>query len=348
MKPSITAKRREGAKRSAGWQLAFGIWFGLGGTAFAQSDGLIGLQGGQANLALSREKKGCVVSFRSQTGLELAAGEQKGLRLFTLSFSQQAQPTGAVFLASNHDAAAFSSELRKEADGSCAALTYEGFPKGVARVACTVRTRPGDALTRWGIRIEMQDGWVLEKVQYPFVTLAAKLGVSDEDDAAVVGSAKGGVISKPGAMQIGRRPWFGQPGTLAAAFGCYYDDCAGFYTAAEDAKGYPKELTLERTKAGVEFSWSRFCCASGADEQAYDVVTACFEGAEGVPAGWRDAADLYKRWALKQPWCATPFARREDLPAWLREGPSMVRFNREWLAEPERIERWVKEVWHRH
>ncbi len=120
--------------------MACGIWFGLGWTAFAQSDELIGLQGGQANLALSREKKGCVVSFRSPAGVELAGDAQKGLRLFTLSFSQQAQPTGAVFLASNHDAAAFSAELRKEADGSCATLTYEGFPQGVARVACTVRT----------------------------------------------------------------------------------------------------------------------------------------------------------------------------------------------------------------
>lgn len=65
MRPIETGKRREGTQRTVGWRLACGIWFGLGWTAFAQSDELIGLQGGQANLALSREKKGCVVSFRS-------------------------------------------------------------------------------------------------------------------------------------------------------------------------------------------------------------------------------------------------------------------------------------------
>lgn len=92
------------------------------------------------------------------------------------------------------DAATFSAEV-KEAGGACATLVYEGFAKGVARVVCTVRTRPDDLLDgALGHRRAMQDGWVLEKVQYPFVTLAPRLGTNGEDDAAVVGSAKGGLI----------------------------------------------------------------------------------------------------------------------------------------------------------
>lgn len=90
---------------------------------------------------------------------------------------------------------------------------------------------------------------------------------------------------------------------------------AGFYTAAEDGTGCPKDLILTRTAAGVEFSWHRPCFATGADVQAYDVVTAAFGGSDGEPADWRDAADLYKAWALTQPWCASPTIRASASPS---------------------------------
>jgi len=305
------------------------------------------LTNARMSLALGREEKGAVVSLKTGEGVELAA-VPKAPSLFALSFSQQAQPTGDVAQAWSKDAATFSAEVKEEAGGACATLVYEGFAKGVARVVCTVRTRPDDAMARWGIAVQMQDGWVLEKVQYPFVTLAPRLGTNGEDDAAVVGSAKGGIIRNPGAMKVGSNVSISQPGNMAAQFGCYYDDRAGFYTAAEDGQGHPKDLLLARSPAGVEFSWFRPCYAAGTETQAYEVVMTTFAGAGGEPAGWRDAADLYKAWAQKQAWCAVPFAQRSDLPAWLREAPVMVRFGREWLAEPERIERWLTQYWQKH
>ncbi len=302
------------------------------------------VRGERIALTLGRAEKGAVVSLKTRAGAELAM-PAKGARLFSLTFSQAAQPPGEPLVLSSQDAAAFDAEVRDEAGGSRATLTYEGFAKGVARVVCTVRAKPGDPMARWGIAVQMRDGWALEKVQYPFVTLAAPLGPSGEDDAAVVGGAKGGVIRRPGAMKAGSSVSISQPGNMAAQFGCYYDDRGGFYTAAEDGRGHPKDLIVTRTAAGVEFSWLRPCFATGAETQAYDVVTSAFAGAEGEPAGWRDAADLYKAWALTQPWCATPFAQRGDLPQWLKDGPAMVRFGRDWLAEPERIERWLAECW---
>ena len=63
------------------------------------------------------------------------------------------------------------------------------------------------------------------------------------------------------------------------------------------------------------------------------------------PADCRDAADLYKTWARQQSWCARTFIWCNDLPGWLREGPAMVRFGREWLGTPEAIESWRKQYW---
>jgi len=316
---------------------------GVGG-AWAETSPIV-LDNGRVAVTVGRAEKGAVVSFRTREGVELGAVGQTPAALFCLTVSRQAQVPGAETVLSSADASAFRSEVRGGAEGTCATFTYDGFTAGVGRVVCTVRAKPGDAMVRWGIAVEMRDGWVLEKVQYPSVALAAPLGTAVEDDAAVLGTAKGGVARRPGAMSPGWRNAGIQPGNLAAQFGCYYDDRAGFYTAAEDGKGCPKELAVTRTGGGVVFSWSRPCFATGTDTQAYDVVTSAFGGEAGAPADWRDAADLYKAWALTQPWCATPFAQRGDLPAWLKDGPAMVRFGREWLADPERIERWLTQFW---
>ena len=305
------------------------------------------LRGERVALTLGRAENGAVVSFKTREGVELATAA-KGASLFFLTYSQQAPVPGKEIKVSSTEAKTFDAEVRDEAGRSCATLTYGGFGNGIRQVVCTVRTQPGDAMVRWGISVQMQQGWVLEAVQYPLITLASPLGANAEDDAVVVGTAKGGVYRRPGAMKPGLIVLGRQPGNLAAPFGCYYDDRAGFYIAAEDNKGYPKELNVSRSASGVEFSWVRTCFAADTDTQAYDVVMSAFGGSDRVPADWRDAADIYKTWAMTQTWCATPFAQRSDLPAWLKDGPVMVRFSRDWLADPARIERWLTEYWQKN
>ncbi|MGQ9731119.1 MAG: DUF6259 domain-containing protein [Candidatus Zipacnadales bacterium] len=103
---------------------------------------------------------------------------------------------------------------------------------------------------------------------------------------------------------------------------------------------------MRRTDEGLELSWRHFCFEPTRYAMTYDVVTTTFASSEpGRPTDWRDAADIYRAWAEQQSWCARKYAEREDLPAWLKRGPAMVRFTRDWLAEPERIERWLKEYW---
>lgn len=308
-------------------------------------DAPIELLANGCGVRLDAARRGAVTSFQNAAGAEFGVSAQKQSRLFALGFSQAAAVPGDVLYVSSGDAGSFSVERRDDADGACVALVYEGFAKGPARVVCTVRARTGRPGVRWGIEVQTQDGWVLESVQYPCITLAAPLGTGVDDDAVVVGASKGGVIHKPGAMKVGGITSVSQPGNMAAQFGCYYDDRAGFYTAAEDGCGYPKSLAVSRTSAGVEFSWSRTCFATGIVTQAYDVVTAAFAGSDGAPTDWRDAADLYKAWALTQPWCAKTLAQRDDLPAWLKDAPALVRFTRDWLTDPARVENWLTAFW---
>lgn len=300
------------------------------------------LHNDRLTLAFGQAEKGAVVSLVDNASGQEFAAPQKTSRLFTLAFSKKDDASGRKFHLSSGDAKSFFADVQR----GVATLDYNGLGEWPVRVTCTARVRPGDPFVRWRLGVKIPDVLMLEEVQFPFVVLRAPLGDSLDDDAAVFGHTKGGVIRKPGAMKVGSRVYGRQPGSLAAQFGCYYDARAGFYTAAYDVKGYPKDFEMRRTADGVETGWNPHCFAAKSYATDFDVVMTTFASADkATPTDWRDAADIYKEWALARPWCATTFDKRHDIPAWMKSGPAMVRFGREWLAEPARIEKWLADYW---
>lgn len=223
-------------------------------------------------------------------------------------------------------------------------LVYGGFAKdGVRAVVCTVRG--AGAYVRWGISVRMAEGWALEETTYPRLLVAPVLGSDAGDDRFVYGTAKGGVTHRPGAQGVGWRAYAKQPGALAAQFAAVYDDRAGLYFAAEDGAGHCKVLGGERIREGVLVTSRRIGFDAGDVVQAYDLVAGGFEGTPGDPCTWHDAADLHRAWALRQTWAAKPFRARDDVPAWMRDAPAMVRFSRDWLRDPARIRAWMRDYW---
>lgn len=300
------------------------------------------LRNERLTLALGEAEKGAVVAFTDNaTGSEFIAAD-RAARLFSLAFSKKTEAAGARFYLSSRDAKKFTAHPEREG----VRLEYEGLGDWPVRVTCTARAPKNDPLVRWRIVVKVPDTLVLEEVHFPIITLRAPLGASVDDDAAVFGHTKGGVIRRPGAMKTGARVSGRQPGSLAAQFGCYYDDRAGVYLAAHDGRGWPKTFEMRRVATGVEMEWNVPCFASGEFAPDFDFITTTFTSRDSTtPADWHDAADLYKAWALTQPWCATLFEKRADVPAWMKAGPAMVRFSREWLAQPAIIEKWLTEYW---
>ncbi|MBM3890938.1 MAG: hypothetical protein FJ388_17645, partial [Verrucomicrobia bacterium] len=324
---------------------SFLLWFLIAAGTCGADNAPIELRNERLSLALGGAEKGAIVSLTDNaSGAEFVA-VQKMSRLFTLAFSKKADARGEKFHLSSGDAKSFTADVKR----GTVTLDYDGLGDWPVHVTCTASVKPGDPFVRWRIAVKIPDALILEEVQFPFVALRAPLGVTVDDDAAVFGHTKGGVIRKPGAMKIGSRVYGRQPGSLAAQFGCYYEDRAGFYTAAYDAKGYPKDFEMRRTVDGVEMGWNPHCFATKSYAMDFDVVMTTFAGSDrATPTDWRDAADIYKKWAMRQPWCATPYAKRKDIPAWMKAGPAMVRFGREWLANPERIEKWLADYWKKH
>lgn len=297
------------------------------------------------SVTLSTKANGAMVSLRDAvSGKELLA-KQAQPQLFQLELSASNDPTGKRVTVSSRDAKKV--VLRRVFTGTrtTGRAEFSEFPGQVSRVVCTVTTTTGDPMLRWRIEASLPEGVVLERVRFPTVVLQTP-PAAQATDAVVLGATKGGVYRKPSAAKPHWTIVGAQPGSLTAQFGCYYDNAGGFMTAALDNRGYPKTIMATRTSEGLSLTWLPSCYSRGSYALDYDIVQTTFRSADPqTPTDWRDAADIYKQWAVQQPWCARTFAAREDVPDWLKAGPAMVRFSRDWLAQPAMIEKWLKTYW---
>jgi hypothetical protein len=278
-------------------------------------------------------------------GQALADAVQTG-PLFRFQYSDDARPQAG--LKSCHAGQAERVHVAPWTQGTDRGVraVFTGFDGRPIQFTCTLFTRGDERLLRCALEVTLPEAVCLESIDYPLVHLRLPLR-SGIADSVVTGTAKGG-IEQPSTWKVGHSVRANQPGSLAAAFGCYYDAQGGLYTAAYDSLGYRKSLVVTRRKDALELGWYHPCFAHAGFTLAYDVVLGGFKSPErGRDTDWRDAADLYKAWAVKQPWCARRFAERDDVPAWLKQGPAMVRFTRAWLAEKGEIERWFREYWQR-
>lgn len=287
---------------------------------------------------LDEESRGAVTRLVTANGAELAPS-RGATPLFRLKLTRSDDFTKSVMV-SPEDAETCTLE---EGAKNSARFVYGGFKEGVLFVTCTATG--GGAHVRWGISVQTAPGWALEETEYPRLLVSPVLGSDGGDDRFVLGTAKGGVIYNPGAKPVGWSSSALQPGPLVAQFETVYDDRAGIYFAAEDAAGHSKHIGMVRGADGLILFSRRMGFEEGAVAQAYDVVSGGFEGAAADPCTWHDAADLYKAWAVKQKWCEKTFEQRDDVPSWMRDAPSMVRFPRDWIEQPDLIRAWMKDYW---
>ena len=291
-------------------------------------------------VTLDEQARGAVTRLVTAHGAELAP-THGATPLFRLKLTRTDDFTKSVAVTAD-DAEKCTLE---ESGQNASRFVYGGFKEGVITVSCTAQG--GGTYVRWRISVQTLSGWAVEETEYPRLLVSPALGGDGGDDRFVRGTTKGGVIHNPGARNVGWRAESLQPGWLAAQFATVYDGRAGLYFAAEDTVGHPKFIGATRTKEGLVVYSRRLGFDEGTVEQAYDLVSGGFDGTVDDPCTWHDAADLYKAWAVKQKWCEKTFESREDVPAWMRDAPAMVRFGRNWIEKPDDIRSWMKDYWKR-
>ena len=314
---------------------------------FAAEADRVTLKTARSTIAFDRARKGAVVSFiDTATGTEFVNG-RAARDLFTIAWSRPGDTSGKLERLTGHSA----EEVEWDVNDRGLVAVFKRVGGHQMTVTCTASTLPGRDDIRWQLSVTGEAPIVLEEVDFPIFDLRVPLADDGKADAVVVGLTKGGVFHQPAKWGLGQGLSFPQPGSLAAQFGCYYSPRAGLLSHTRDARGFPKVLECRRTKDGLRWIWQRRCYhpASTPFELGYEISTTTFTARNpGEPADWRDAADIYKQWALDQPWCAVPYAKRTDVPDWMKAGPSMIRFSRDWLGNPERVEGWLSEYWQKH
>ncbi|MHB8897334.1 MAG: DUF6259 domain-containing protein [Thermoguttaceae bacterium] len=322
------------------------VCLGWPAAAIAEPD-LVAVTTERCTAKLDRARAGAVVSFVDKTtGTEFVGGAA-AQGLFAVAWSRPGDTSGKLQRFTAHDAA----EVEWNATEQGVSAVFHRVGGQELTVTCTASAEEGRNDIRWRLHIDGQSPVILEEVRFPILPLRVPLSGDGGQDAVVAGQTKGGVFHEPRGWGVGQGLSLPQPGSLAAQFGCYYSPAAGFVSHTCDARGYPKTLDCRRTKEGLEWTWQHRCYhpMNGPFELGYEISTATFTASNPAePADWRDGADFYKRWAVKQPWCRTRYADRNDIPDWMKAGPSMIRFSRDWLSTPERVEGWLQDYWRKH
>jgi hypothetical protein len=241
-----------------------------------------------------------------------------------VAISGQAPPVdlvGVTLLTADHaeveaygfDEAERSHQWRKTDDGIELVLRWRGVnvpnEAGVVDVEATI-SATSRGLTRWSCSVTNRSRELgLRYIKFP-----------------VIGPLHAGTEQDPTDYSAsGRRNPTAQTSDSVGynLFQCqaYYGAQGGVYYLPRDAQWYEKRLSGRADAATRTATFEHtYITVNSHGKQVksfaptYDTVLGVFEG------DWYDVARRYRRWATRQPWCATgTIARRDDLPQWFKE-----------------------------
>lgn len=200
--------------------------------------------------------------------------------------------------------------------------------------------------TRGRIAVVPAKGWHLNVVRFPLVDLPLVRGDDPSDDCLITGTAKGGYYVNPAQMKPGTWMMNGRhPGQSSAQFAASWDGESGVYFGLEDTQGHRKEYGFERTAEGLRFYNRVLIWTDSPWQLEYSVVLREVKRT-GEKLTWYDFADIYRDWDRRQYWSQTPYLKRADIPAWMKDAPAFVRFSRQWLERPAAMKKFV-DMWKR-
>ena len=213
-----------------------------------------------------------------------------------------------------------SAEIAKQSDGDVLVMRWSDFPETDLSVEVTVRCETGQPLTLWTIKVDNRTTKPISAVRFPRVATPLQIG-EPTDDVLILPALPGVQINDPAeSWSVGKMVKLDYPGALSAQFLAWQDQSAGLFLSSRDAESHPLSLVVTRQSDGFQF-WHEYTLPLSAGlgkwESPYPVALGVTQGS------WHNSADLYKQWAVKQPWCAKTLAQRDDIPDWWKAGPDV-------------------------
>lgn len=193
-------------------------------------------------------------------------------------------------------------------------------------VTCTYRLEDHSPYLLGRIALRASAPCRIAEVRFPLATLRLPFGGNAEDDRILWPECDGTLLTNPSVNWPDRKLLY--PGTASVQMMAAFDPAAGVLLAARDHEAHTKTFNTRRSGKGVELSIGHLLPQTPVTrwELEYDVALAGLRPAAGFKhITWEAAADLYRLWAVGQPWCRTTLAQRVaagDVPRWLTQ-PSL-------------------------
>ena len=249
------------------------------------------------------------------SGTNLLA-EPAGQALFTL---EVADPKGGTASVESQRAKQGSVAVTPVAGGQQIVIEFSGLgPSGDLRVNIEGLLDDAEPLVRWSIAVDNPGRQRLTTVRFPYIAAVPAIG-SPDDDFVVAPAMPGALIERP-AEQWPANYSLGWsfPGNQSVQFFSYQDRTAGVYLASMDTVGYGRALQISKRNDQRYLLYQEYRLPNETEEDWQSP----YKVALGVTSGtWQQTADLYKRWAVKQPWCARTLSQRDDIPDAWKRGP---------------------------
>jgi len=217
-------------------------------------------------------------------------------------------------------------QARRDADAVVIEYQYE---KPVPlTVTCRYWPEPGAPSVLGRIAVNAKQPVRIAEMRFPIVPLKLPFAGTGEHDQVLWPECDGTLLRNPSQNRADRQ--FPYPGTASLQMLAAFDPAAGLMLAARDTAGFTKSFCTRRDKNCLELSIAHYAnqTATAEWDLGYDVTLAGL-GKAGGPITWESAADLYRQWAVRQPWCRQTTVQRVqsgDIPKWLIEPTLVVTF----------------------
>ncbi len=209
-------------------------------------------------------------------------------------------------------------------------LTWEGLPLPDGKdssVEVVVRLDEAESVSRWKITVDVPDGLNVGRVYFPRASGLRR----QQNERLAVPAWMGQELANPrkqlaGATGKGGRLGWQYPGGLSMQCLAWYQNAGnGLYAACDDNGVRRKIFAFWGTPDDqIHYEMVHFPESEGDAnryELPYSAVLGTFQG------DWITAAELYRKWAVQQPWAKQSRMRRGLVPDWLLD-TSMWVWNR--------------------
>lgn len=278
-------------------------------------------------------EKGTLASFCSTFGVdrELLRPGHARLPLFKIEFLSERAEFRTV---TSSEASQVSVSKASGAGGNTITIDFKGIAQLPLDARVTVRCPDSETLTYWTLELNNATTDWIGHIQFPVVEVPFD-SFGDPGGSAILWSFADGMLAGPVEPAMPAGAWGARqfdspevwrynnyPGWTTTQLMAYYNDAGGLYAACDDSRGLPKFIGPLLGNDGVTLGLGHYpgTRGPGVTKLPYNVVLGAFHG------DWYAAAEIYRDWAARQPFCAARLSQRTDIPKWLADSPPAIAF----------------------